>query len=349
MDEAIAWHLGLEQAGVEEWHRFVCWLEADPAHAEAYDRLTMESAALAPEQLAPIAPALAPPSLAQSAPARMMAADGGQPGVAQIAGAHSVISQLPVRDRFGARRRRSWTRWGGVGGGVVAAAAAAWLAFVPAAVAPESFTIETQPGMHHTVKLADGTTVDMNGGTRLMLDRDRPRLATLERGEAIFHVVHNAEQPFEVRSGGVTLRDVGTVFNVARSGAALRVAVAEGSVLYQPEREAVPLSKGMALAMRDGDDRVTLSHVQAETVGGWSDGHLDFRDVALAIVAEDVSRSTGARLKVAPALRDRLFTGTLRLDRPSDEVMRSLAALADSELHRDGPSWVIGPKSGGAH
>jgi transmembrane sensor len=312
MDEAIAWHLGLEQAGSEEWHRFVRWLEASPAHAEAYDRLTIESAALIPARIEPLLPA----------------------------------SVDPVVVPF--RRPRAWLRWGGAGGGMLAAAAAAWLAFMPAVVAPDSYFIETRPGMRHTVTLADGTTVQLNGGTRLMLDRNQPRMATLERGEAVFNVVHHADRPFEVRSGGVTLRDVGTVFNVARSGAGLRVAVAEGSVLYQPEREAVPLTKGMALAMRDGEDRVTLTHVEAESVGGWSEGHLDFREAALTTVAEDVSRSTGASLKIAPEMAGRLFTGSLRLDRSADDVMRSLAALADGQLYRDGPSWVIGPKTGGA-
>lgn len=315
MNEAIAWHIGLEQAGADEWHRFVRWLEADPANAEAYDRLTVESAALSPARLEAILPA-------------------------PVAAAPNVVTMRP---------RHAWLRWGGAGGGMVAAAAAAWLAFMPVAVTPDSYTIETRPGMRHMVTLADGTRVNMNGGTRLVIDRNQPRMATLEQGEAIFHVVHHADQPFEVRSGGITLRDVGTVFNVARAGPALRVAVAEGSVLYQPEHEAVPLARGMALATRDGEDRVTLSHVEAENVGGWADGHLDFREVALSTVAEDVSRSTGAHVKVAPPLGTRLFTGTLRLDRPPEEVVRSLAALADSELSRDGPDWVIEPKSGGAH
>ncbi len=313
MDEAIAWHIGLEQAGAEEWHRFVRWIEADPAHAEAYDQITMESAALSSTRIETVLP---------------------------------ERSDDPVVVPF---RRRNWARWGGAGGGLIAAAAAAWLAFMPAAVVPDSYTVETQPGMHHSVVLADGTRVDMNGGTRLILDRNQPRTATLERGEAIFHVVHHARNPFEVRSGTVTLRDVGTVFNVARSGSALRVAVAEGSVLYQPDHDAVPLTKGMALAMRDGEDRVTLSHVEAQNVGGWADGHLDFRDAALTTVAEDVSRSTGTHVTVAPELATRQFTGTLRLDRPSDDVVRSLAALADGELSKDGPNWVIRPKSGGAH
>ena len=312
MDEAIAWHLGLEQAGADEWHNFVRWLEADPAHSDAYDRVVMESAALSPARLEPVLPARAQPS-----------------------------RPMPMG--------RVWLKRSGYGGGMLAAAAALCLALMPSTVGhSDSYSVETGPGMRHSVTLPDGTQVDMNGDTRLVLDRDRPRQATLDRGEAIFHVVHHADQPFEVRTGGVTLRDVGTVFNVARSGAALRVAVAEGSVLYQPGREAVPLTKGMALAMRDGDDRVTLTHVDADSVGGWSSGHLDFRDAPLGVVAQDVSRSTGATVTVSPALAERAFTGTLRLDRPSEDVVRSLAALADGDARRDGPNWIIAPKSDGA-
>ena len=312
MDEAIAWHIGLDQADGETWHRFTAWLEADPAHADAYDRLTMENAALSTERLDALLP---PPS-----PVAAVRAE-----------------------------RRSWLRWSGYGGSAVAAAAAAWIALVPATMErSDSYVVETNPGMRHSLKLADGTRVEMNGGTRLQLDRNHPRVATLERGEAMFHVVHHADQPFEVRSGGVTLRDVGTAFNVARAAGELRVAVAEGSVLYRPEREAVLLTRGMALAARDGEDRLTLSHVEPGTVGGWRGGHLDFRDTRLATVAADLSRSTGSRIDVAPELAGRSFTGTLRLDRPGVEVARSLALLSAGDLRRDGPGWMIVPRSGGA-
>ena len=309
MDEAIAWHIGLDQADGATWHRFTTWLEADPAHAEAYDRLTMEDAALSTERLDALLP---------------------------------EVSPAPVV-------RRSWLRWGGYGGGAVAAAAAAWIALVPATLdRPDSYMVETGPGMRHSLTLADGTRVEMNGGTRLQLDRNHPRVATLERGEAMFHVVHHADQPFEVRSGGVTLRDVGTAFNVTRAAGELRVAVADGSVLYRPEREAVALTRGMALAARDGEDRLTLTHVEAGNVGGWRGGHLDFRDTRLATVAADVTRSTGSRIGVAPELAGQTFTGTLRLDRPGDEIARSLALLSAGNLRRDGPGWMIVPKSSGA-
>ncbi|UAK23002.1 FecR family protein [Sphingomonas nostoxanthinifaciens] len=309
MDEAIAWHLGLEQAGEQGWHDFIVWMEADPAHAEAYDRLTLMDGDLVapPQEAAPAAPVRALPT--------------------------------PMRGRH-------WQRWGGAAGGLAAAAAVAWFAIMPATVAP--YALETMPGMHRTVTLADGTQVQMNGGTRLVLDRNNARVATLDRGEAIFSVVHHADHPFEVRSGGVTLRDVGTVFNVARSGDRLQVGVAEGEVMFQPEHEAVSIKRGMQLAVNEAAGEAKLTPIDAESVGGWSHGRLDFHDAALSSVADDVSRSTGAALKVSPDMAGRHFTGTLRLDRSPEEIARSLAALADGVAMRDGPGWMISSKSDGA-
>src|SRR6478735_4644976 len=60
MDEAIAWHLGLEQAGADEWHRFVAWLEASPAHQAAYDRLVLDDAALSAAIVEPVVPVTTP-------------------------------------------------------------------------------------------------------------------------------------------------------------------------------------------------------------------------------------------------------------------------------------------------
>ena len=300
MDQAIAWHLGLEEAGADAWRDFVAWLEADPAHQSAYDQVALDDGDLAaPIEIEPARPAVF-------------------------------------------CRRRVWPQRVVWGGSALAAAAAALLAVMPGAVPADGrYSIETRPGVRRVVALGDGTRIEMNGGTRVTLDRSNTRVAMLDSGEVMLDVAHHADRPFELRSGGVVLRDVGTRFNVARRGAALDVAVAEGSVMYQPEAEAVSLTRGMKLAVREGDDHVVLSHVAAETVGGWQHGQLDFRAVPLGTVAEDVARSTGSPIRVASAMAVRPFTGTLRVDRTPEQVVRSLAALAGGSSRRDGPGWII--------
>ncbi len=309
MDEAIAWHLGLEEAGSEEWRRFVAWLEADDDHQEAYDRVTMADVDLAEAFAA---------------------------------------TPVPLRPRRPIVRmpQRVWLKRTGWGGGMIAAAAAAWLAIMPATVTTaDTYSISTRPGMRNVVTLPDGTKIEMNGGTAVTLDRNNPRVATLDRGEARFAVTHHADRPFEVHVNGMTLRDVGTVFNVVRTAGLVDVAVAEGSVMFQPNREAVSLNKGMALSMHDGQDQIELRHVDARTVGGWVDGRLDYRNAPLASVVEDLARATGVKVHLSGAMAVRSFTGTLQTDRSPEAVVESLAALAGGEAHRDGPGWVIAPKS----
>jgi len=312
MDEAIAWHLGLGEAGSEEWRTFVAWLEADPAHQDAYDDLVMADADAA-EALASVpAPIRRKPNIIQATP-------------------------------------RVWIKRSGWGGGMLAAAAAAWLAILPLATpSSELYAVSTQPGMQHLLTLADGTKVRLNGDTQVTLDHKNPRYASVDRGEAMFEVVHHADHPFEVKVNGMTLRDVGTTFNVRRDAGMFVVAVAEGSVLFQPDREAVSLTPGMALAIQDGTGKVELRRIQATAIGSWSQGRLEYRNIPLADVAGDVARSTGAKVRVTDPMAHQPFTGTLRTDRSADEVVRSFAQLVDGQLRRDGPGWVISPKSAGA-
>src|SRR5947209_3414135 len=53
---AIGWHLRLREGDAADWEAFVRWLEADPAHAAAYDEVVLADAALTPDMF-PAAPA----------------------------------------------------------------------------------------------------------------------------------------------------------------------------------------------------------------------------------------------------------------------------------------------------
>lgn len=66
------------------------------------------------------------------------------------------------------------------------------------------------------VKLPDSSTVILNAGSELLLDKDfgrKNRYVSL-KGEALFEVEHNAETPFIVAVEGYDVKVLGTVFNV---------------------------------------------------------------------------------------------------------------------------------------
>lgn len=224
VDQAVAWHVRQGGMSAADWQVFIAWLEADPAHARAFDRIALMDAALAEHPLP------------EPRPAPVAANDQGE-------------------SRPTPRRRWLWA----IGGTGIAATLAALTIPLATTASADPYVLATKPGERRNVTLADGTSIEVSGGTRIGLDRANPRVATLEAGEATFHVRHDAANPFTLRSGGITVRDLGTVFNVARAGARLDVEVAEGAVMFQPGRESLTLRQGHALSAREDLGKVALS------------------------------------------------------------------------------------------
>ena len=178
----------------------------------------------------------------------------------------------------------------------------------------------------------------------MLLDRNDTRIASLDAGEAVFVVHHDAGKAFVLHSGGLAVQDVGTVFDVARSGARLDVAVAEGAVSFQPGREAIMLKAGHALVAREDIGQVALSKVAVDAVGGWRNGRLAFNAAPLSDVAEAIRRVNGAEIRFDPDLSRRPFTGMVRLTGDAAKDVPHIAALVGAGWRRDGERWVISPE-----
>ncbi|WCT74339.1 FecR domain-containing protein [Sphingomonas naphthae] len=231
--------------------------------------------------------------------------------------------------------RRAWIS------GAIAASLAGVIGWQVIERQPALYSIETIPGTRRTVTLPEGTVVMLNGGTRLTLDGKDPRHAVLERGEALFAVVHDEARPFSVAVGGATLLDVGTRFNVLREGGTTEVQVSEGAVVYNPKAEAVRLDPGKTLRAVDGQGEVTLGTVAPDRVAGWTSGRLVYDGQPLAAVAADLARYAGRPVRVAPALAARPFHGALNLGPDGD--LAKLGPLLDVEVRRDGAGWALAP------
>ncbi len=105
--------------------------------------------------------------------------------------------------------------------------------------------IETALGEQHSVVLSDGSLVTLNTASEIELHfSSTHRGITLLEGEALFQVAHDVTRPFEVTAGEVTVRAVGTKFNVDRHSQTLKVTVVEGRVEVATGSARIPLSAG---------------------------------------------------------------------------------------------------------
>ena len=273
-DEAALWMARARDPRFDDWDGLTEWLEADPVHNLAYEG-SFAAHDLAGELDAP------------------------------------VEQRLPVRVSLPGQPRRR-TMWFAGGGAAAFAAAAALVALVtPFSAGPAPMVAETRPGEQRLIALADGTHIALNGASRLVLSAADGRTARLERGEAMFTVVHDANRPFTVDVAGERLVDIGTRFDVVRSAQGSEVAVAQGAVLYDPEGAAVRLGPGRVLRKSDASRLVEVADMDPAAVGAWRIGRLVYRGAALTRVADDLGRLTGKRISVAPDLANRAFTGVI--------------------------------------
>jgi transmembrane sensor len=301
---AIEWHIRLRDGDDAIWEGFAEWLAEDPRHAAAYDGV--EQADLALEPLLP------------QVTVRAAANDTGE---------------RPERPA-----RNGW-RWG-LAGGLAASVAAAFL-LLPQAES-DRYEVATRPGERKMVQLDPGTRITLNGATRMTFDRNNPRFASLAKGEALFEVRHDSTNPFRLQVGDDVVEDAGTVFNVVHEPGEVRVAVAEGTVVYNPGRNAVSLNAGQALVDHDASG-VDVTRLPVERVGSWKTGSLLYSAARLSQVAADLSRSLDVRITVAPGIADRPFSGTIALDGSGPEQLRRLQLALDVRLEKGPDGWIMKP------
>ncbi|KQR84250.1 FecR family protein [Sphingomonas sp. Leaf343] len=303
-DDAFGWALRMEGPDAD-WDAFTLWLEHDASRSGRYDRAVAAlhdvTADVAALQTVPI----------------------------PASGLIAANDDMPAR-----RHTRRWI------GGALAAVLAGAIGLGVWTQAPYPYAVETAPGEQRTVALADGSSIVLAGGSKVRLDHNAPRVATVERGEMLFRVRHDAAHPFTVGVGDLTLADLGTVFDVKADPQRTRVSVAEGAVMVDPEGAALRLDAGQAV-IAEGD-ALRRQAVERNDVGAWREGRLAFDDVSLEEVAADLSRQIGQPVRAAPAVARRTFRGTLDVQalkrRPA-----LLGQLLDVTVRQQPDGWTLEP------
>ena len=229
------------------------WLKADPAHRLLLSAYCQFSAAL--EQQMPL--------LA-----------GIRDEVVESQTAPKTAQLLP------------WLRrpiWAGV---TLMAAAAVAVVLWPHTPQDQFQNLATPVAQRQALTLADGTHVELNARTALVVElKADERRVRLAGGEAFFHVSKDAARPFFVETPAGSVRVTGTQFNVrAEDAGQLEVTVLEGSVSVRPgdATAAQALHAGDQLVSAAG--RVLVTPLSAGAVGdalAWREGQVVFNGTPL--------------------------------------------------------------------
>ncbi len=206
--------------------------------------------------------------------------------------------------------------WAGVALLAVAVVAAVFL--WPARPQNQFRNLATPVAHREAVTLADGTRVELNAQTALVVELTaEARRVRLAGGEAFFTVTKDPARPFYVETPAGSVRVTGTQFNVrTESAAAIEVTVLEGAVQVHPGG-AVPraLAAGDRLVRAAGHVAVAaLSPRQLADALAWREGRIVFADTPLREVLARFARYHGRNLVASDAAAERRVGGTYSLD-----------------------------------
>lgn len=135
---------------------------------------------------------------------------------------------------------------------MVSAASYAYMNMTPAVETVQMARYETLVGQNKTALLEDGTKVHLNSQTKILVRySESSRIVEVLKGEAYFEVAKNPARPFTVKSDNMSVRAIGTIFNVE----------------YLPrQKSAVTLIEGSIEVMQNYGQR-KISSVILNTVG----------------------------------------------------------------------------------
>jgi len=263
----------------------------------------------------------------------------------------------PIRRRRMARLDAPVRRKIAAGGIRIAAAAAVAIAIIPTLDRPD-LQASTRVGEVRTLTLPDGSRVTLGARSKIAFKDDHGvRRVRLSDGEAFFDVVHDPARPFEVRTGGTVIRDIGTRFDVKRGASGVEVAVLEGSVEVRERsltlaapRTLIAGQRVVATQTRIGPLSTPLASVgevsaAPPSAGEWRSGQLAYDDTRLADVVADLNRYYGPGVKLEGGAGGERLAASFKVGE-IDKFLTELPTVAAVQVTRDENGAVtISPRS----
>jgi ferric-dicitrate binding protein FerR (iron transport regulator) len=209
--------------------------------------------------------------------------------------------------------------------------------------------VSTQYHEHRELKLGDGSQVWVNSRSALRyperFSRDQ-RKVYLE-GEAFFQITKDPEKPFIVQTGRISVRVLGTSFNVKSfdNEDQTVITLTSGKVQVQGHdghtEEMIP---GDQMVYNKTAGRFHKQRVDVTGSSAWRENVLQFTSAPLPEVLRALERWYGVHIRIAgPELEDTRITFRQR-DQGLKKILDMLAFTARMNYAIQGDSVILSPK-----
>ena len=209
----------------------------------------------------------------------------------------------------------------------------------------EMHTLLIPRGGEFHMELADGTQVWLNSESKLTYPArfmGGTREVAME-GEVCFQVAKNEAQPFIVRTGGMAVTVLGTVFNVDAYPDNGRIAttLVEGKVEIQAGDEKQTLLPDQQAVLEKGKG-IEVKKVYAEDYISWIGGVFHFTEASLEEIMQKLSRWYNFEFFFANAdVKDAHFTLNIRRYENVSDILSKIEKTGRAHFNINGRTIVV--------
>ncbi len=247
---------------------------------------------------------------------------------------------LPKRSR-----RKALTRWYAVAALVLLSIAVFGFGTFYRNDRVDAQTYVTARGEQKDTTLEDGSKIEINTASSLtVLYSKTARRIDLARGEAHFDVKSDADRPFEVAVGEVSIRVIGTRFNVHEYDGQVDVSVYEGHVSVKQsntDKPHISLVEGELLHI-DDDGKVTKNlDLQLKNKDAWRRGRLEFNATSLEDAVDEYNRYVAKPISLkASELPEKHISGVFDIG-DAESFLAAIVYLFPLEVEDKGDRYVL--------
>lgn len=200
----------------------------------------------------------------------------------------------------------------------------------------EPVSVSVPAGQRMNLTLADGTSVELNAGARLVypaLFKGKERNVHLE-GEAVFHVTHDESRPFNVNTYAARVQVLGTDFNVLADSETgeFSTTLIDGRVKVSKNDDAavsVTLQPDQKVSIMGG--KLYVESVAASEEVLWTEGILDIGNMDFGRLIRQIERTYGVDVIIERQEMPSIdcTSGKIRVAEGIDHIMHVLSLLSD--------------------
>lgn len=213
-------------------------------------------------------------------------------------------------------------------------------------------TLTVPYGRQFTVKLSDGTCIELNSGTSLRFPVEflegKERKVFIEYGEAYFDVAEDPDHPFIVNNNKLDIKVLGTQFNVSAypENIAVSTVLVEGSVQLTKHSDdnktnSVMLEPGYQATWSDEKRIFEINKADLEMHTAWRTGRIILKSLPFSQMAKKLERHYDVIINCnEEQLNREIITATFD-EESIEDVLKLINELHPINYEIDGRDIVI--------